>query len=284
MYLELKENRPHGTKDYPYTQYFMHNPKQAFHIPVHWHNEIEIIYLKKGKLRISIEEEIYDASPGEVYFVNPKELHFMDSEDMSVEYYTILFPLEFISFQTEDLLETEVLKPLRSGKLLLHRSVKAKSCLEEVEKYLQEMIAVNTEKYMHYQLRTRILLLHIIEALMRGECLEYASFRSSSDLQREMISYIQKKYAEKITLQMLAKEFHLSEKYVSRYFKEHFAISFMQYVGHLRMTKAKALLDSSDLSITEVALSCGYPSVNLFIRNFKSAYQMTPLQYRKKEK
>ena len=141
----------------------------------------------------------------------------------------------------------------------------------------------NTVKDGLYQLRTRILLLQIIEELLNAECLQYASFRSTSDLQRDMISYIQKHYAEKITLQMLAEEFHLSEKYVSRYFKEHFSISFMQYVGHLRMTKAKTLLDSSDLSITDVALSCGYPSVNLFIRSFKVAYQMTPLQYRKKD-
>lgn len=284
MYLELKENRPHGTQDYPYTQYFMHNPKKAFHIPVHWHNEVEIIYLKSGKLRISIEEEVFDALPGDVFFVNSKELHFMESEDMAVEYYTILFPLEFISFQTEDMLEREVLKPLRGGKLLLAKSIKGKNCLMQIENYLKEMILANTVKDTHYQLRTRILLLQIMEELMKEECLQYASFRSASDLQRDMISYIQKHYMEKITLQMLAEEFHLSEKYVSRYFKEHFAISFMQYVGHLRMTKAKTLLDSSDLSITEVALSCGYPSVNLFIRSFKAAYQMTPLQYRKKEK
>ena len=45
MYRELKENKPHGTKEYSYTQYFMHDPKGAFHIPVHWHDEVEIIYI-----------------------------------------------------------------------------------------------------------------------------------------------------------------------------------------------------------------------------------------------
>ena len=59
MYLELKENRPHGTKEYPYTQYFIRKPKRAFHIPVHWHNEIEIIYVKQGQLSICIREELY---------------------------------------------------------------------------------------------------------------------------------------------------------------------------------------------------------------------------------
>ena len=80
---------------------------------------------------------------------------------------------------------------------------------------------------------------------------------------------------------MLANEFHMSEKYISRYFKEQFAISFIQYVAHLRMERARMLLRNSEMSITDVALSSGYPSVNFFIRNFKETYQITPLQYRK---
>lgn len=51
MYPELKENRPHGTDNYPYTQYHMHNIFHAFQIPVHWHDELEVIYTKKGQLK-----------------------------------------------------------------------------------------------------------------------------------------------------------------------------------------------------------------------------------------
>ena len=34
MDLELKENRPHGTKEYPYCQYHMHEIRHDFQIPV----------------------------------------------------------------------------------------------------------------------------------------------------------------------------------------------------------------------------------------------------------
>lgn len=281
MYLELKENKPHGTKEYPYTQYFIQKSKRAFHIPVHWHNEIEIIYVKQGRLSICIQEEVYQAIEGDVFFVNPGELHFMESNDMLVAYYTILFPLEFISFQTEDLLEQQILQPLRMKNLLFPIVVVEEQWKEKMITWLEEMINVNKKQEIGYQLRTRILLLEILELFIRNKAFCTSSFKQSSNLQREMLSYIQAHYTEKITLQMLAQEFHLSEKYVSVYFKKHFSISFMQYVGHLRMTKAKQLLLSTELSITEVALSCGFLSVNLFIRNFKELYQVTPLQYRK---
>lgn len=300
MYRELKENKPHGTKSYPYTQYYIHTPRKAFHIPVHWHDEVEIIYIKKGRITIFIQEEVFHATSGDLFFVNTGELHFMESDDMTVEYYTLLFPLEFLSFQTEDALEEEVFLPLRQKKLLfpvqieeLHEDTDAKinskntigkkagDRKEEIIKMIQEVIRVNDEKAIGYQLRTRILWLEVIEFFIKEAAFKQANYVNNTGMQRDLITFIQKHYTEKITLGMLAEEFHLSEKYISWYFKEHFSISFMQYVSHLRMTRAKDLLTTTEMSITEVALSCGYPSVNLFIRSFKEIHHVTPLQYRK---
>lgn len=281
MYRELKENRPHGTKAYPYTQYFMHNPKRAFHIPVHWHDEVEIIYIKKGRITIYIGEEHYPATAGDLFFVNSGELHFMESDDMGVEYYTLLFPLAFLSFQIEDALEQEVFLPLRQKNLLFPVQLKEFEAEKQMTNLIREVIDVNDEKEAGYQLRTKILLLELMEGLLKENGFQQAAFTSTTGMQREVLAYIQEHYTEKITLAMLAQEFHLSEKYISWYFKEHFSISFMQYVSHLRMTRAKDLLLTTEYSITEVALSCGYPSVNLFIRSFKEMYGVTPLQYRK---
>lgn len=281
MYRELKENRPHGTKEYPYTQYFIHKPRKAFHVPVHWHDEVEMIYVKKGRITISIQEELFHATSGNLFFVNSGELHFMETDDMSVEYYTILFPLEFVSFQSEDATEESVFLPLRQKQLLFPIEITG-SKRERFIEWLEQMIRANEEKTVGFEIRTRIFLLQIIEDLVKEGAFKSAEYLNSNHLQRDLITFVQKHYTEKITLALLAKEFHLSEKYISWYFKEHFSIGFMQYVVHLRMLKAKDMLVTTDLPITEIAMSCGYPSVNLFIRNFKEAHGVTPLQYRKK--
>lgn len=281
MYRELKENRPHGTSAYPYTQYYMHHPRKAFHIPVHWHDEVEIIYIKKGTITIYIGEDAFPAVAGDLFFVNTGELHFMESDDMGVEYYTLLFPLSFLSFQIEDALEQDVFMPLRQKKLLLPVQLKKFEAEKKITNIIREIINVNDEKEVGYQLRTRILLLEVMEAILKENGFMQASFANATGMQRDLLAYIQMHFTEKITLAMLAGEFHLSEKYISWYFKQHFSISFMQYVSHLRMMKAKDLLLTTDQPITEVALSCGYPSVNLFIRSFKEIHGVTPLQYRK---
>ena len=281
LYRELKENRPHGTKEYSYTQYFMHDPKRAFHIPVHWHDEVEIIYIKKGSITIYIGEESFPAREGDLFFVNSGELHFMESDDMNVEYYTLLFPWAFLSFQIEDALEREVFMPLRQKKLLLPIRAEEPISEKQISAIICEVIAVNDKKKKGYQLRTRSLLLELVECFIKEDAFLQATITGTSGIQRELLAYIQEHYTEKITLSMLASEFHLSEKYISWYFKEHFNISFIQYVSHLRMTKAKDLLLTTEQSVTEIAFSCGYPSVNFFIRSFKELHGVTPLQYRK---
>ena len=57
MYFELKENRPHGTKEDPFSIYHIKDVGRAFQIPVHWHDELEIIYVKSGSLLVSISGE-----------------------------------------------------------------------------------------------------------------------------------------------------------------------------------------------------------------------------------
>ena len=60
MSLQLKENRTHGSREFPYDQYYMRNIRQAFQIPVHWHDELEVIYVEEGVLQVKIGDREYE--------------------------------------------------------------------------------------------------------------------------------------------------------------------------------------------------------------------------------
>lgn len=281
MILELKENTPHGTKEYPYDQYFIHNVKQFFQFPVHWHDELEIIYIKQGTLQLSINGLDYTGNAGSIFLVNPRELHLMGSSDLSIAYYTLLFPLEFISFQSMDDLETTLLQPLRSGQLVFEHKLPDALLSDRLCPILDQIIAVNQENSPMKQIKTRILLLQFFLQIVEYPSQIVLSSGSRADTQKAMLIYIQQHYTERITLHDLANHFHLSEKYISRYFKEHFYLTFSDYVNHLRLTHAKKLLETTELSITEVALRSGFLNVSYFIRTFKTCYGKPPLKYRK---
>ena len=134
MYFELKENKPHGTKDDPFSTYHIKNGGRSFQIPVHWHDELEIIYVKSGFLTVSISEFIWN--PRGCFVVSPGNLHFMGSQTGTVDYFTFLFPLEYISFCVSD--DDKLLKPLKNGHLMIGPRIKdtAKELCEQlVETY-----------------------------------------------------------------------------------------------------------------------------------------------------
>ena len=166
MILELKENKPHGTKEYPYGQYFIQHMKQTFQFPVHWHDELEIIYIKQGALQITINGQDYQGTAGSIFLVNPRELHLMGSSDLSVAYYTLLFPLEFISFQSRDELETTLLQPLRSGQLIFEHEISDTTLKNKLCSILDEITAINLETSSMKQLKTRILLLQFLQHIL----------------------------------------------------------------------------------------------------------------------
>ena len=282
MYFELKENKPHGTKDDPFSTYHIENAGRSFQIPVHWHDEFEIIYVRSGFLTVSISGESYIGKTGEAFVVSPGNLHLMGSQSGTVDYYTFLFPLKYISFRTDDMLDEKLLEPLNSGHLMICPRVKdtAKELCEQLIE-IYEAKKDESESKITTQVRTKIILLQfILEMWKKGFVIEKDT-SGRNTVEKEMVSYIQQNFTGKISLREFGEQFHLSEKYISRYFKEHFHITLSQYVTYLRLEHAKQLLQDTDIPVTDVAMQSGYQNVSYFIRSFQKAYAVSPLKYRK---
>lgn len=282
MYFELKENKPHGTKDDPFSTYHIENAGRSFQIPVHWHDEFEIIYVRSGFLTVSISGESYIGKTGDAFVVSPGNLHLMGSQTGTVDYYTFLFPLKYISFRTDDMLDEKLLEPLNSGHLMICPRVKdtAKELCEQLIE-IYEAKKDESESKITTQVRTKIILLQfILEMWKKGFVIENDT-SGRNTIEKEMVSYIQQNFTGKISLREFGEQFHLSEKYISRYFKEHFHITLSQYVTYLRLEHAKQLLQDTDIPVTDVAMQSGYQNVSYFIRSFQKAYAVSPLKYRK---
>ena len=282
MYFELKENKPHGTKNDPFSTYHIENAGRSFQIPVHWHDELEIIYVKSGCLTVSISGESYIGNAGDVFVVSPGNLHLMGAQTGIVDYFTFLFPLKYISFRTDDMLNDKLLEPLNSGQLMISPRVRG-TAKELCEQLIAIYVAKNneSESKITAQIKTKIILLQfILEMWKQGFVIENDT-SGRNMVEKEMVSYVQQNFTGKISLKEFGEQFHLSEKYISRYFKEHFHIALSQYVTYLRLEHAKQLLQDTDIPITEVAMQSGYQNVSYFIRSFKKAYGVSPLKYKK---
>ncbi|MDO4364036.1 MAG: AraC family transcriptional regulator, partial [Clostridia bacterium] len=106
-------------------------------------------------------------------------------------------------------------------------------------------------------------------------------YRKNKQIKR-VLTKIRNDYSKPLTLDDLAREAHLNSQYFCRAFKELTGKSPIDYLNYYRIECAAEQLRLPDLSVTEVALSCGFNDLSYFNRMFKRRKNMTPTQYRNK--
>ena len=98
-----------------------------------------------------------------------------------------------------------------------------------------------------------------------------------------LMTYIDTHYTENLDLETVAKSVGFSKYHFSRLFKQYTNFTFGDYLCYRRIKAAEELLANADLSITEVAIQAGFPSISTFNRLFKQHKSCTPSEYRSKE-
>lgn len=126
----------------------------------------------------------------------------------------------------------------------------------------------------------------IIKASIHALCVSVNKLPQMQDKEKEkderlieMLNYIQSNY-QTITLEDMAKQFHLSEPYISKFIHEKSGKTFVEQVTNVRMKKARTLLKHGNMTVENIALSVGYSNVEHFTRTFRRLYNMSPVQYR----
>ena len=110
-----------------------------------------------------------------------------------------------------------------------------------------------------------------------------SALRGTADLERihHAREILEKQFAEPPTLVALARHVGLNDFKLKRGFRELLGTTVFGYVRKLRMEKARQLLETSDMSVTEVALSVGYNSFSHFTTVFKKSVGVVPSRYRR---
>lgn len=96
--------------------------------------------------------------------------------------------------------------------------------------------------------------------------------------------YINLNYSEDLSLSRIADYVFTNPSYLSRIFKETTGIGLFTYINQIRITKARQLLIDTDDLIIDIAIACGFNYISHFNNVFKELENMTPTQFRKKNK
>ncbi|MDN5315122.1 MAG: hypothetical protein PWP10_3872 [Clostridiales bacterium] len=107
--------------------------------------------------------------------------------------------------------------------------------------------------------------------------------RSTSKFVQDCTNYIQKNIYSDIQAEDIAEHIGMSTNYTSQKFKQELGESINNYVKRAKIDEARALLQYSDLSLTEISERLGFSSQSFFTSVFKKQTGMTPRQFREQE-
>lgn len=108
-----------------------------------------------------------------------------------------------------------------------------------------------------------------------------ADLRRETNYAEKVQKFIQTNYANPLRMADIAKEIHITEKYMYRLFLNRFGMPPQKFLLKTRMEAAKNLLMQTDLTIKEVASSVGYSSLPSFSKAFSDFYLKSPSAFKK---
>lgn len=287
---ELKEPLQHG--DLLLRMKVYHTCSDPFNKMVlyaHWHEEMELLVIARGKARVQLDGISYEVSAGEYLFIKPYTLHAAYSlGEERVEFYAIVVHADFLASLIQDTVSKKYIAPLFDGsaELPVHlhsRQEQSLGCLP----LLQQIKSAYMEKADGYELLIKARLFEVLHKLYRSASPRLHAGRKvdnrNLEALRRVIQLVHKRYAEKITLDELAAEAHMSKGYFCRLFHKHFAMTPIDYVNSFRIAQAAMLLAYTDRKLIDIALCTGFGSGNYLTIAFKKYFQCTPSQYKRRQ-
>ena len=253
-------------------------------VPLHWHDEVELIYIKKGRGAVTVDFHQYKVLGPTLLLILPGQLHSIEQyENESMEYENIIFHPSMLISKQADTTATGFLLPLFAGQ------VTVPTVFTPVYPYYTDVVApidacdeICKTMPQGYELYIKSKLYEFF-FILDNRCRNLSTSkgnRKTLDKIKVVLKYIENNYMNRISIADIAATVDFSESHFMRYFKETMGTSFVDYLRDYRLTMASRLLTTSDSAILDIASETGFDNLSYFNRVFKKKYGMTPRQFR----
>ncbi len=237
----------------------------------HLHDEMEIVYVHKGPVTAYVDGTEYTLENGCLCAMFPNQLHsYVDGVTPPTQgNFIIIFKSDILKTFGSDL----------SSKVPKDPIITDPCVLDKVRKYFDSAVEIKNGEHTY---RAEMLNAHAM--LILANILPLFEFKSAKTLQKDasadIFAYCNRNFSEDISLDTISKDLNISKTHIMRLFRERFHTSFRAYINQLRIDKAKKLLKTTSLSVTEISISVGYNTIRSFNRAFSELCGTSPREYR----
>lgn len=249
----------------------------------HWHSAFEMIAPMEGNYLATVSGQTFELSPGDIFLIPSGEPHSLTAPTRGARF---IFLFEFD--QILAVKGASFLASCMSRPMLINRSTCPAVYAQEATLFGE----ICTEYLRDDGLRditiySDLLRLFITYGQARLNAdggavpqLPHSSVRNYAERFDAVFNYLDRHFAEDLTLEDVAAVAGFSKFHFSRTFKQLSGSNFYEYLCHRRIKSSESLLMQPGMSISQIALQSGFSSVSTFNRTFKKMKGCTPTQYR----
>lgn len=253
---------------------------ELYNYRYHWHDaDYEIDILLKGKTEFCSGQNTYNLEENDVIFINPKVWHASFSREENSRALVLRFSdSAFSHFLKKDERLNFRLAPSSAA-------TKDQEIYKKLRYYAATLLSVMGKDNPFQRLTARasfeMLLATICGLDSETEIAADQSRRSRETIER-LMRFIDQHYAEKLSLDDVARYTHYNRTYVSTLFKNTMGINFHDYLTKVRLTNAIFQLAVTDKNMTQIAVDCGFSDLKTFNHRFRDIFGYLPAEYKQR--
>lgn len=272
-------------ENFPFFIQYGYHKEEMF---IHTHSDFsELVIILDGTATHIVNGEEYPIQKGDVFVINDSTSHGYRQVN-NFRLCNIMFQPSYFLPAQNDLKALPgfhalfVIEPALSkqkgfqGQFTLNR--------RDFNEICQLIIQISDEFSTHspgYQTMVTSLFHQMITRLSRLYCTKSPDTDNESLSLAAPAAYIESHFREEVTIDELSQMANMSTRHFRRVFRGIYGTSPLKYINDLRIQTASHLLTSTELSVTEIAIRCGFSDSNYFSSKFKQAMGKSPLEYRK---
>ena len=274
----------HGSAAFPLAVYTTTVSKNILgFIDWHWHDELQFCLVTKDSICVAVEGDSFILNKGEGLFINSQRLHSItNAPGADATYICLDFHPRLVYGFDGSAIQRKFVEPF------IHKEALPYLRLEKGEPWGAKILKMLLKIYRSYssaepdELQIAIWLASawhaVVERLKSGGATTRAVIRPQM---RAAMEYVYEHLGEPIALEDVAAHIGFAKSTCCREFRSQLGCTLTEYVLNARLQEASRLLLTSDLSVAEVAASCGFSSSSYFITKFRTKIGTSPAAYRK---
>ena len=254
--------------------------------PHHWHEEIEIIYVIEGILKIGVNEKVYNLKAEDILIICSGDIHYFFSPIDYSKRVIIHFKHSLFDSFYSDITEKTFIRELLSSSEIITSDINKELHLD-MQSQIKKLVEEHNSKKNGYKLALKARVYDLAVLMLRNTQTPSSTENKKKhshklDKLQKVFQFVEKNYNTDIYVNDLAEIIGFSLFHFSRFFKDNTGLTFNEYLTNYRVTVAEWLLISTDNTITEISSLCGFNTLNAFNKTFKAIKGLSPSYYRKK--